>query len=611
MILSTTIKVKSSNWYRELGYDITDKYIFVNIKDVPLGSRAIILTQCDYCQSKRELAYKNYNDNIKRGGKYACSVKCGVLKAKESNLQNLGVESFFQSQSFKEKAKKTLLEKWGVTHISKSESISDRKSQKMKEKSEGTSHRVKQYHLNLSVEERAKINIKRENTNLERWGQKWISQVDSIKEKIKQTNLEKWGGFTFDSMELREKVRQTNLERWGCEIPSKSDLVKKKTTATNFRRWGYKSPSMTEVVKNKTRNTLLEKYNVINIMFSTEFRSKFKITAEAGWIRYLGTRNYEFFCEVCRGNYDIDYDNYYKRKLRGVSTCTGCFPILENSSIKEKELANFISSIYTNKIINSYRDGLEIDIYLPELGIGFEFNGLYWHSEEKLDRNYHLNKTNYFKERGIRIIHIWEDLWDFKREIIKSQITNWICGQKKIFARKCVVKQIIQSREATQFLTQNHIQGGIRSMIKLGLYYEGELVSIMTFDNSEGRKKMETGAWNLSRFCSKINTNVTGAASKLLKYFVDNWQPKRIISFSDKDWSTGNLYYGLGFTLVGDLKPDYKYIIDHQRVNKQRLTKKKLISRGQDPKLSESQIIAEMNINKIYNVGQLKFELNF
>lgn len=611
MILSTAVKVKSSNWYRELGYDITDKYIFVNIKDVPLGSRAIILTQCDYCQSKRELAYKNYNDNIKRGGKYACSVKCGVLKAKESNLQNLGVESFFQSQSFKEKAKKTLLEKWGVTHISKSESISDRKSQKMKEKSRGTSHRVKQYHLNLSVEERAKINIKRENTNLERWGQKWISQVDSIKEKIKQTNLEKWGGFTFDSMELKEKVRETNLERWGCEIPSKSDLVKKKTTATNFRRWGYKSPSMTEVVKNKTRNTLLEKYNVINIMFSTEFRSKFKITAEAGWIRYLGTRNYEFFCEVCRGNYDIDYDNYYKRKLRGVSTCTGCFPILENSSIKEKELANFISSIYTNKIINSYRDGLEIDIYLPELGIGFEFNGLYWHSEEKLDRNYHLNKTNYFKEKGIRIIHIWEDDWDFRRDIIKSQITNWISGQKNIFARKCVVKQITQSKVATQFLTRNHIQGTIRSMIKLGLYYEGELVSIMTFDNSEGRKKMETGAWNLSRFCSKINTKITGAASKLLKYFIDNWQPRRIISFSDKDWSTGDLYYGLGFTLVRDLKPDYKYIIDHQRVNKQRLTKKKLISKGQDPKLSENQIITEMNINKIYNVGQLKFELNF
>lgn len=611
MILSTAVKVKSSNWYKELGYDITDKYIFVNIKDVPLGSRAIILTQCDYCPTTRELTYKNYNDNIKRGGKYACSVKCGILKAKESNLQNLGVESFFQSQSFKEKAKKTLLEKWGVTHISKSESISNRKSQKMKEKSRGTSHRVKQYHLNLSAEERAKINLKRENTNLERWGQKWISQVDSIKEKIKQTNLEKWGGFTFDSMELREKVRETNLERWGFEIPSKSDLVKKKTTATNFRRWGYKSPSMCEVVKNKTRNTLLEKYNVINIMFSTEFRSKFKITAEAGWIRYLGTRNYEFFCEVCRGNYDIDYDNYYKRKLRGVSTCTGCFPILENSSIKEKELANFISSIYTNKIINSYRDGLEIDIYLPELGIGFEFNGLYWHSEEKLDRNYHLNKTNYFKERGIRIIHIWEDDWDFRRDIIKSQITNWICGQKNIFARKCVVKQITQSKVATEFLTRNHIQGGIRSMIKLGLYYEGELVSIMTFDNSEGRKKMETGAWNLSRFCSKINTKITGAASKLLKYFIDNWQPRRIISFSDKDWSTGNLYYGLGFTLVGDLKPDYKYIIDHQRVNKQRLTKKKLISRGQDPKLSESQIIAEMNINKIYNVGQLKFELNF
>ena len=79
-----------------------------------------------------------------------------------------------------------------------------------------------------------------------------------------------------------------------------------------------------------------------------------------------------------------------------------------------------------NEQFISYRDSLEIDVYLPELKIGFEFNGLYWHSEECKDKNYHLNKTNYFKEKGIRIIHIWEDDWDFKRSIIESQIKNWI-----------------------------------------------------------------------------------------------------------------------------------------------------------------------------------------
>jgi hypothetical protein len=39
----------------------------------------------------------------------------------------------------------------------------------------------------------------------------------------------------------------------------------------------------------------------------------------------------------------------------------------------------------------------EIDIYLW-VEIGFEFNGLYWHSNKFKEKNYHLNKTDWFKE---------------------------------------------------------------------------------------------------------------------------------------------------------------------------------------------------------------------
>lgn len=612
MILSDKLMVKSSIYYKELGYDTKDKYILVDIKDVPLSSRALVLAKCDYCSTEKELTYKNYNDNIKKGGKYACSIVCGVLKAKENNLKKIGVENFFQSNEFKEKSKKTLISKWGVDHISKSELISDRKSSKMKEKSDEVSDRMKNYYSDLNDLEIKEINKKRENTNLQKWGFKYVSQVESIKEKVKQTNLERWGGYTLQSDILKNRVKITNIEKWGFEYPSQSELVKNKTIDTNLKKWGFKTPSMNEDIKNKTKNTLLEKYNVINIMFSEDFRKKFNITREEGYIRYLGNRNYEFCCKECKTNYDIDYDNYYKRKLRNSNTCTNCFPILENSSIKEKELLNFIKSIYENEVINSYRDGLEIDIYLPKLKIGFEFNGIYWNSEEKLDKNYHLNKTLYFKDRGIKIIHIWEDDWDFKKDIIKSQIKNWISlNENRIFARECEIREITDSKIVTGFLNENHIQGTIRSTVKIGLYYRNDLVSLITFDNSEGRKKMEDGGWNLSRFCSKKNLNVIGGASKLFKYFVNKWQPKRIISFSDKDWSDGDLYYKLGFKLVKDLKPDYKYVIDGKRVNKQRLTKQKLIKLGKDPNKTEGEIIKEMNISKIYNVGQLKFELNF
>ena len=610
MLISKTVKVKSSKYYKDLGYNIDDRYIDINVDDLVKGSRSIVEVSCDYCNNIKEITYKEYNKNISKGGKYSCSIKCGSLKAKESNLEKYGVDSVFKLDSVKEKIKESILEKYGVDHISKSKEISVKKSVKMKEQSSEVSKRIKKYMSNLSEVEKDDINKKRFDTNLSKYGKGYITQVNHIKDKIKDTVTNKWGGYTFNSDELMNKVKKTNIERYGFENPSKNDDIRNKTYSTNIERYGFKSPSMSDSVKNKTKDTFLGKYNVVNIMYSEEFRKKFNISNELNYIKYLGNRNYEFICSDCGGNYDIDYDNYYKRKLRNVSTCTVCYPILENSSIKEIELRNYISSIYAGEIISSYRDGLEIDIYLPELKIGFEFNGLYWHSDEKLDSNYHLNKLNHFKERGIRIINVWEDDWDFKKDIVKSQIDNLLLKSKyKIYARKCVIKHIDDSKLVRNFLDNNHIQGYIRSSIKIGLFYDGELVSIMTFDNSEGRKKMNNNEFNLSRFCSKLGYSVIGAASKLLSYFINYYLPKRIISFADLDWSTGDLYSKLEFKLIKQLRPDFKYIIDNRRVNKQRFTKNKLIKLGYDVNQTGSKIIESMGIDKIYSCGQLKFEL--
>ena len=130
----------------------------------------------------------------------------------------------------------------------------------------------------------------------------------------------------------------------------------------------------------------------------------------------------------------------------------------------------------------------------------------------------------------------------------------------------------------------------------------------MDFSSLSGTRKK---FWDEVIFVAEKNYQIIGSASKLLNYFIKNYKPNRIISFSDKDWSNGDLYYKLGFKLINDLKPDYKFIIDGKRVNKQRLTKKKLVKLGKDSSLTGTEIIKEMGISKIYNVGQLKFELNF
>ena len=337
------------------------------------------------------------------------------------------------------------------------------------------------------------------------------------------------------------------------------------------------------------------------------FRKNLIITNHLNYIEYLGNELSKFKC--IEGHYFIiNSVNFHNRKSANIPLCTVCNPIGDSKSIKEKELFNFIRTIYVGEIIQSYRDGLEIDIYLPELKLGFEFNGLYWHSEEWKDKNYHQNKTNHFKEKGIRIIHIWEDDWDLKSYIVKSQIKNWIFKtDNKYFARNCQVKEIKDSKIYRKFLDDNHIQGFVKSNIKLGLYHNGELVSIMTFDQFEGRKKMDKDEWNLNRFCSKLNTSVIGGASKLLQYFINKYNPSRIISYADRDWSSGDLYNKIGFKISSVIPPNYKYIVDGKRINKQRFMKSKI--KGFSNEITESQIVAEIGIKRIWNTGHIKFEL--
>jgi hypothetical protein len=164
---------------------------------------------------------------------------------------------------------------------------------------------------------------------------------------------------------------------------------------------------------------------------------------------------------------------------------------------------------------------------------------------------------------------------------------------------------LVSIKETRTFLDDNHIQGFVSSKIKLGLYYNNELVSIMTFDQSEGRKKMEEG-YNLSRFCNKLNINVIGGASKLLKYFIKIYGVKRIVSYADKDWSIGSLYYTLGFENIGGNGPDYKYIVDGKRVHKSRYKKSRLGIQGTS--ITEHQETKRLGIHRIYDCGKIKFE---
>lgn len=440
------------------------------------------------------------------------------------------------------------------------------------------------------------VKEKRIRTNLKKWKVENVFQSEIIKEKIKKSNLEKFGYDSFTKTEeYKEKTKLTNLEKYGVEYPMMNDKIKKKSKKTNLEKYGY--DSFTKTVEYK----LNRKDHTKSELFRND---RFKISRDQDYIKYLENSISLFSCEKGH-NFEISSDNYLSRTKSNISLCTICNPIGDKKSIKENELFNFIKDNYEGPIIQKYRDKFEIDVFLPELKIGFEFNGLYWHSDQFKEKKYHFNKTKFFEEKGVKILHIWEDDWVSKKSIIKSMILNKINKTPyKIYARKCKVKEISETKSLRKFLDENHIQGFVGSSRKLGLYHENRLVSVMLFDQYEGRNKMLENEWNLSRFCNLTYHNIIGGFSKLLKSFIKSESPKRIITYADKSYSFGDLYFKNNFKEIKEVECDYKYLIDNKRVNKSRFRKSNL-----NTELSESLEMNKRGIYRIWDSGKIKFEL--
>ena len=644
MIISKKVKIKKAGnknlgYYMDLGY-IVDKEFWINVEHLTPGSKSLVEAKCDFCEDIVEVKYHLYLKNISSHNLFACSPKCGKNKTIMTNLNNLGVEYVNQSPEVREKTSKTNLERYGFETPTKSDVVKDKikkknieklgvewsfQSEEVRMKSKktlleryGVDHNFKSKEIrnksketlmkNWGVDNPSKsdeIKEKKKTTSLINWGKESPTMSDEIKTKIRKTNKERLGvEYPMQSEEVRSKSKKTFSDKWGVSHNSQIEEVRREMKANNLKNWGVEHTLQSPEIREKINMTILEKYNKKNPLQNEEVRvTNFKIAQDDNYLRYKENNISIFWCVEGSHEFEISSVNYSSRKKNGSNLCTVCYPVQNSVSIKELELFNFISSIYSGEIVQTYRDGKEIDIYLPELKLGFEFNGLYWHSEKFANKSYHLDKTLFFQKRGIRIIHIWEDDWTDRQSIIKSQISNWIgISNRKIFARKCEVREIKDRKVAALFLESNHIQGVDRSTIRLGLYFGDELVSIMTFDVFEGRKKMESGGWNLSRFCNILNTNVVGGASKLLNYFIKNFVTIRIVSYADRCWSVGDLYHRLGFNLVDESLPDYKYVVDCVRVHKSNFRKSKL---GYSVK--ESKYMS--GVDKIWDCGKLKFQL--
>jgi hypothetical protein len=321
---------------------------------------------------------------------------------------------------------------------------------------------------------------------------------------------------------------------------------------------------------------------------------------------YSGT-NYEKSSKIINitcpkhGSFSQTPNNFLSKKYG----CPKCNSVLSNFEI---DILEYLKELKIDCLVNTRKiiPPLELDIYIPTHKIAIELDGLYWHSERFKDNDYHLNKTLECERQGIQLIHIFEDEWLDKNNIIKSRLRNLLkLNEYRIYARKCEIRTI-DSMMSTKFLNDNHLQGNVKSSIKIGLFHENELVSLMTFGKRPILNKSE---YELLRFCNKLNTSVIGGADRLFKHFLKTYNPNNIISYADRRWSQGNLYEKLGFTFKHNSKPNYYYIIGLSRVNRFSFQKHLLIKNGFDKTLSEHKIMLTRGFYRIYDCGSKVYTL--
>lgn len=322
----------------------------------------------------------------------------------------------------------------------------------------------------------------------------------------------------------------------------------------------------------------------------------------------------KFKCNNCGINFEKSWS-----KITGDRYALNCINCNKRVNKAQNTIASFVQSLIgidpeqNNRVLIK---PLELDILINNK-FAIEYCGAIWHSSRfGKSSTYHQEKLDACTAKDIRLITMFDDEWKNKEDICKSRIRNLLgLTNNKIYARKCEIKKI-PNEDALAFCLKNHIQGKGQTNKSYGLYYENNLVSVMTFSLPSASKagKKKDYDWELNRFCSLLDTVVIGGANKILAAFRKDYPKDRIITFCDLRWGNGKVYENMGFKFLYRTRPNYYYIgesTNWERKHRFGFTKQKLINlfSETDITLTEKQIALKNGLFQMHDCGHLKFIL--
>lgn len=320
---------------------------------------------------------------------------------------------------------------------------------------------------------------------------------------------------------------------------------------------------------------------------------------------------------------------FYSRlsNFRKNNQCPECYREAHGFSLAENEVCDYIRSLYSGEIVVRTRKVIgphEIDIHLPEVKLAFEYDGFYYHSynptkavkdprakfkTEAPSITYHRMKMDACVQVGVRLVHIFEDEWVFKKDICKSKIKSLLGLSEKIYARKLELVELSKD-QSKDFMEQNHLQGSARGRkVAFGLVGENNKIYCCMTLSSPARSHTSESTIEIGRFASTLGFNVVGGFSRLLRVAIQ-WAKKegyrKIRTHCDLRWGTGNVYAQTGFVKVYESKSTPHYLMRLRRYNSQSLRKTK------EERLTgktEKMLRFEQGYSIIYDCGHSTWEI--
>lgn len=503
-----------------------------------MENKICVLCEREFVPTGRNKSRQKYCNDIHYKNCEVCGKQFEITK---SHIQSSNIPKCCSKECSNKlkilNSRKTIREKYGVEFISQSSEFREEMNASIKAKS-------------------SRMKESRKKTMLDRYGVEYPIQNKYIRDKIDKTNLKKYGVTNVAknkdigkkiSNSLRDPLTQAkrieaSLEKYGTEYPSQCEAVKDKTAKTNLEKYGVKYSIQSPSVYTKARQ-----------------RQMMVRRGNPGIAKRIAQSTHL----TCISKYGVDWPCQLpqcKRASNGRSKINDDFyKVLDSHNI------NYIEEFPIGKY--SY------DVLLPDTKTLIEINPTYTHNAignhwgSGLDKFYHRDKTNVGINNGYRVIHIWQ--WD---DI--DRILAMLKDKELIYARNCEVRVITQ-QTANEFLNTHHLQSSVTGQkICIGLYYENQLIEVMTFGTPRYNKKYQ---WELLRLATHCDYKVIGGASKLFSHFIKNNNPQSIISYCDRSKFTGDVYDRIGMKLDEVTEPNKIWSKSDMKI-----TNNLLLSRGYD-----------------------------